>query len=58
MENQAVRLSSEAKDESKMAEGMLKSIANMERNLPASLKVAAAVRWRNLSLSFSKLVLK
>ncbi|KAG7222915.1 hypothetical protein INR49_015981 [Caranx melampygus] len=38
MENQAIRLSSEARDESKMAEGMLRTIANMEQNLPASLR--------------------
>ncbi|XP_020514696.2 laminin subunit gamma-2 [Labrus bergylta] len=38
LENQAIRLSSSAKDESKMAEGMLKDISNMERGIPASLK--------------------
>ncbi|XP_040911632.1 laminin subunit gamma-2 [Toxotes jaculatrix] len=38
LENQAIRLSSEARDESKMADGMLKNIANMERNIPTSLK--------------------
>ncbi|XP_029381415.1 laminin subunit gamma-2 isoform X1 [Echeneis naucrates] len=38
MENQAIRLSSEARDESKMADGMLKNIASMERNIPGSLK--------------------
>ncbi|KAM6989831.1 laminin subunit gamma-2 [Tautogolabrus adspersus] len=38
LENQAIRLSSNAKDESKMAEGMLKDISNMERGIPASLK--------------------
>ncbi|XP_071348331.1 laminin subunit gamma-2 [Trachinotus anak] len=38
MESQAIRLSGEARDESKMADGMLKNIANMQRNIPASLK--------------------
>ncbi|XP_042353548.1 laminin subunit gamma-2, partial [Plectropomus leopardus] len=38
LENQAIRLSGEAKDESKMADGMLKDIASMERNFPAALK--------------------
>ena len=38
-ENQASRLSGEARDESKMADGMLKDIANMEREIPSSLKV-------------------
>ncbi|GAA6228356.1 laminin subunit gamma-2 [Lates japonicus] len=38
LENQAIRLSGEARDESKMSEGMLKNIATMERNLPTSLK--------------------
>lgn len=52
MENQAIRLSGEAKDESRMADGMLKSIATMEQNLPASLKVTAAVRRTHLLLSF------
>ncbi|XP_040002374.1 laminin subunit gamma-2 [Xiphias gladius] len=37
-ENQAIRLSGEARDESKMADGMLKNIANMERKIPTSLK--------------------
>ncbi|XP_030608704.1 laminin subunit gamma-2 [Archocentrus centrarchus] len=37
-ENQAKRLSSEARDESKMADGMLKDIATLEQNLPSSLK--------------------
>lgn len=40
-ENQAIRLSGEARDESKMADGMLKNIANMERKIPTSLKVTA-----------------
>ncbi|CAJ1073098.1 laminin subunit gamma-2 [Xyrichtys novacula] len=40
LENQASRLSGEAKDESKMAEGMLRDISNMERGIPASLKGA------------------
>lgn len=48
LENQAIRLSGEARDESKMSEGMLKNIATMERNLPTSLKVRAAVRRQNL----------
>lgn len=39
MENQAIRLSGEAKDESKMADSMLKDIANLEKNIPSSLKV-------------------
>nr|XP_040028365.1 laminin subunit gamma-2 [Gasterosteus aculeatus aculeatus] len=37
LENQATRLSGEAADESNMANGMLKEIANMERNLPLPL---------------------
>ncbi|XP_068605004.1 laminin subunit gamma-2 [Brachionichthys hirsutus] len=41
LENQATRLSDEARDESKMAGGMLKDIANMERDLPSSLKEGA-----------------
>nr|XP_046265365.1 laminin subunit gamma-2 [Scatophagus argus] len=38
LENQGTRLSSEARAESKMAEGMLKDIASMERDIPSSLK--------------------
>uniref|UniRef100_UPI0037E831B8 laminin subunit gamma-2 isoform X2 n=1 Tax=Semicossyphus pulcher TaxID=241346 RepID=UPI0037E831B8 len=38
LENQAIRLSGDAKGESKMAEGMLKDISNMERGIPPSLK--------------------
>ncbi|XP_078121302.1 laminin subunit gamma-2 [Sander vitreus] len=38
LENQATRLSTEAGNESKMADGMLKDIANMERSIPSSLK--------------------
>lgn len=38
-ENQATRLSTEARGESKMADSMLKDIANMERDIPSSLKV-------------------
>lgn len=41
LENQATRLSGEAKDESKMADGMLKDIADMERDIPSSLKVTS-----------------
>lgn len=41
LENQATQLSSEARDESKMADSMLKDITNMERGIPSSLKVAA-----------------
>lgn len=41
LENQASRLSGEARDESKMADGMLKDIASMERGIPPSLKEAA-----------------
>ncbi|KAM7399987.1 hypothetical protein PAMA_004603 [Pampus argenteus] len=37
-ENQAIRLSSEARDESKMADSMLKAIATMEQDIPSSLK--------------------
>lgn len=37
-ENQATRLSTEARGESKMADSMLKDIANMERDIPPSLK--------------------
>ncbi|XP_039858426.1 laminin subunit gamma-2 isoform X1 [Simochromis diagramma] len=46
-ENQAKRLSSDAIEESKMADGMLKDIANMEQNLPPSLQGATdAMRSR------------
>ncbi|XP_062259930.1 laminin subunit gamma-2 [Platichthys flesus] len=38
LEDHAIRLSGNAKDESKMADEMLKEIANMERNIPTSLK--------------------
>ncbi|XP_060940860.1 laminin subunit gamma-2 [Limanda limanda] len=38
LEDQAVRVGGEAKEESKMADGMLKAIANMERNIPTPLK--------------------
>ncbi|XP_034411425.1 LOW QUALITY PROTEIN: laminin subunit gamma-2 [Cyclopterus lumpus] len=38
LENQATRLSGEARDESSMADGMLKDIASMGRNIPLSLK--------------------
>ncbi|XP_070830602.1 laminin subunit gamma-2 [Chaetodon trifascialis] len=38
LESQATRLSAEAKDETRMADGMLKDIANMERGIPSSLK--------------------
>ncbi|KAM9844838.1 laminin subunit gamma-2 [Aulostomus maculatus] len=38
LENQATHLSSEARDESKMADGMLKDLASMGQNLPVSLK--------------------
>ncbi|KAJ4922437.1 hypothetical protein JOQ06_022933 [Pogonophryne albipinna] len=37
LENQGVRLSDQAKDESKTSGGMLKDIANMERSIPADL---------------------
>lgn len=37
LENQAIRVSGEARDESKMANGMLKSIVDMERNIPLFL---------------------
>ena len=50
LKDHAIRLSGEAKDESKMADGMLKTIANMERNIPTSLNVMAAVRCRKLIL--------
>lgn len=46
LEDQASRLSGEARDESKMADGMLKDITRMERSIPPSLKVTAAVRGR------------
>lgn len=39
LERQAGRLSSAAREESKMADSMLKDIANMERSVPPSLKV-------------------
>ncbi|KAI3375169.1 hypothetical protein L3Q82_021076, partial [Scortum barcoo] len=38
LENRATRLSGEARDESKMADGMLKDIANMAQDIPLSLK--------------------
>ncbi|KAF1383164.1 hypothetical protein PFLUV_G00128460 [Perca fluviatilis] len=38
LENQATRLSTEAGDESRMADGMLKDIADLERSVPPSLK--------------------
>ncbi|XP_070701477.1 laminin subunit gamma-2 [Pempheris klunzingeri] len=38
LENRATRLSSEAADESKMADGMLKDIGGLERDVPSSLK--------------------
>ncbi|TKS79276.1 Laminin subunit gamma-1 [Collichthys lucidus] len=38
LEDQASRLSGEARDESKMADGMLKDITRMERSIPPSLK--------------------
>ncbi|KAG7526661.1 hypothetical protein JOB18_043597 [Solea senegalensis] len=38
LEDQAVHVSAEAKDESKMADDMYKNITNMERNIPMSLK--------------------
>lgn len=39
LENRAIRLSGEARGESKMADGMLTDIASMERDIPSSLKV-------------------
>lgn len=45
LENQASRVSAEAKDESKMAENMLKGIASMEQSIPSSLKVTANSRF-------------
>lgn len=39
LERQAGRLSSAAREESKMADSMLKDIGNMERSVPPSLKV-------------------
>lgn len=41
LENQASRVSTEARSESKMAENMLKGIASMEQSIPSSLKVTA-----------------
>ncbi|KAF3698526.1 Laminin subunit gamma-2 [Channa argus] len=38
LENQASRVSSDARGESKMADGMLKDIASMERSIPSDLK--------------------
>ncbi|TKS79273.1 Laminin subunit gamma-2 [Collichthys lucidus] len=38
LEDQASRLSGEARDESKMADGMLKDITRMEQSIPPSLK--------------------
>uniref|UniRef100_A0A3Q1EC02 Laminin, gamma 2 n=1 Tax=Acanthochromis polyacanthus TaxID=80966 RepID=A0A3Q1EC02_9TELE len=43
LEDQATRLSGEAKGESKMAAGMLKDIASMERNIPSPMKMDAMV---------------
>ncbi|XP_074544216.1 laminin subunit gamma-2 [Halichoeres trimaculatus] len=40
LENRAIGLSSDARDESKLADGMLRDISNMERAIPASLKGA------------------
>lgn len=45
-ENQASRLSGEARDESKMADGMLKDIASMERGIPPSLKVTGGLNLK------------
>lgn len=39
LENQAIKLSGEARDESKMAAVMLKDITNMERGIPSPLEV-------------------
>lgn len=39
LEREAGRLSSAAREESKMADSMLKDIGNMERSVPPSLKV-------------------
>ncbi|XP_008273912.1 laminin subunit gamma-2 [Stegastes partitus] len=41
LEDQAARLSGEAKDESKVAAGMLKGITSMERNIPSPMKEEA-----------------
>lgn len=46
LENQASRLSGEARDESKMADGMLKDIASMERGIPPSLKVTGGLNLK------------
>uniref|UniRef100_A0A3B4ZY12 Laminin subunit gamma 2 n=1 Tax=Stegastes partitus TaxID=144197 RepID=A0A3B4ZY12_9TELE len=43
LEDQAARLSGEAKDESKVAAGMLKGITSMERNIPSPMKADAMV---------------
>uniref|UniRef100_A0A667ZDP4 Laminin, gamma 2 n=1 Tax=Myripristis murdjan TaxID=586833 RepID=A0A667ZDP4_9TELE len=43
LENKAGRVSGEAKGESKMADGMLKHIAAMEKQIPDGLKVTAAL---------------
>lgn len=48
LENQATHLSGEARGESKMADRMLKDITNMERGIPSSLKVTAAVGGQNV----------
>lgn len=42
LENQAVRVSAEATDESKMADSMLKDIARLQRDIPSGLAVTAA----------------
>lgn len=39
LESQAARLSGEAKGESKIADGMLKEIARLEKEIPSPLKV-------------------
>lgn len=52
LENQATRLSAEAKDQSKMADDLLKDMLNMERNIPSSLKGdvdAMAAKLRGLT---------
>uniref|UniRef100_G3NA51 Laminin, gamma 2 n=1 Tax=Gasterosteus aculeatus aculeatus TaxID=481459 RepID=G3NA51_GASAC len=55
LENQATRLSGEAADESNMANGMLKEIANMERNLPLPLNVRPRFVFLSLE-TFNKLL--
>lgn len=48
LEKQAVGVSDDASQESKMANSMLKDISRLEKSLPASMKVTAAVETQDL----------